>query len=561
MTDPQARQQGSGTLPTPSPEVLPATPTSSDALENGGELERVDRLDDRREIYRESDRERVDLDLERQETDEMAIERIDISKGIEAQKANFEVLRSNVRGILIKFFKNHKPEEIASLDKILTIQMSGTYFHPSEEAALTKIREIASHPNSSLAQDYEKQWKTGVDRAFEGYKTASEIKTDLEQGNEKGRYTAYIKEHPYRFAGLVALGAVGAYSIYRWFSKKEDEKKSEEAKASEKSETPAKKEKGFLGKIWDIGKILTLSVGAVTLGVVLGPDKWKEWVKKYVGVNLTGEALKSFWKKIKEGKVVEAFGLLHEEKETFDPVVEKAAKVIGIEPQYLQFYFKEKTEYKNFLGGNFVNKGIYEILKNVPNFHIPLWIDTEEEKKLKEAEIKIGEYLQKHQETINEKLPHAKTLEEVIRGLVSLNVIDADLKQEESPESHDPEHSAVLDEQEYQNFQKSLGDAGAPHLQKAFKTWHEKGFSLLQSYCWIPEIVSAAWEDKVPLITHEGTTALWVGSKFLVLTSLVTITGVFNDLMKGEYSDAVTEYWNGAKVFIPIGAVTVGLAN
>lgn len=351
MADDKAKpKENPGETPNKTPDVLKLGEVK--APEKAKEVA-VEKTDVKKETTKETSgikREMLQMEVNPDKDTPTKIDSLDTGGNLESkeQKERFELLQM-VTGttLLAMLFENgHSKETLKSLESITGIGGAiAAKLNPVERTALKKIQEIAAKPGSTIYTALKERWNKLVERAHEIYQGAKKAKENLsapaktasgETAKESptlwGKIGEFASKHPVLTAGIAIAGAYGTYRLMKWiFSSgdSDDEKKEE------------KKGPGFFEKIlgstwasrlkWGLG----ISAGIFVLGRLIGNEDVSRWLKKNIGIDITGNRLSQFIIYLSEGKFIEAFKVLFEgPDEHYDlhkRMAEKISKETGTE--------------------------------------------------------------------------------------------------------------------------------------------------------------------------------------------------------------------------------------
>ena len=360
------------------------------------------------------------------------IDALDINKGLETkeQKKDFNDLKlvttTTLLGILYQ--SGLKPEFLRNLTNMASIR-ENTLPQPnnSETSALKKLKEIASHPNSTLYGILNNEWQRMVERSHEIYIASKQvelamfggkpeqpavmIKPGLEKPQEKkeegflNSAKKFVQDHPVLVAGIALAGTYGIYKIF-----------------SGPAEENTGKKKGvletILGDKWGkrIKYGLGVGLGIFVLGRFLNAESIRDWLKKKSGIDITGNRLSQFIVLLSEGKIVDAFKTLlsgpDEHFATHKKMAEKISKETGtkVSPETLKAI--GNMRYDEFM--SIVGKGKSAVVELIAKIPIPGITMLTGDPKIAAEEQNVRKYFETHNDQINKFKNDATTVDDVL---------------------------------------------------------------------------------------------------------------------------------------------------
>lgn len=289
------------------------------------------------------------------------------------------------------------------------------------------------HSDSILARDLDKLAEDTVKTAPIASLVAN---PDTEKDDEPwikkaaGTVWEFTKEHPWKTAGLVTVGALGAYGLYKLVPRFlkgffEDDKDK-------------------LGWKFDMATngtgIFTIGGVLIGAGVLLGPEKWRAWTRERLGINLSLETL---------GKCITEMSL----KPLFNEIVETnkndriVAKHLDVSAEKIAMLREVKIEDFNSVTNSWVTflqgKGM-DFARNVGiNLNVPFLNDMDERERAVDATEKLIELFERPdvKAFLGQRKP--KTVGEALDALVEAKFFDS--KKEKDRDGTEVDGAAVAE--------------------------------------------------------------------------------------------------------------------
>ncbi|MBU1019217.1 hypothetical protein KJ764_04565 [Patescibacteria group bacterium] len=474
------------------------------------------------EAIEESQVDRVDLRLERMETEEEVIKGIDINLSPESQQDAIDTLESVCHIMLTRLFQKREFSLEKVQEDILLLEKTPNKTK-TEKAASKKIQEILEAEGKPMFL-WLSNWSEIAETSHQIYEDALERKGEIEKTKgRKGTLGNRIIT-----AGLVIGGAYVGYKLVKWLW----------GKSKQGTQEKAKKGIGIFGKILaGVGAAL----GIVTIGALLSPDHVGKWVSDNLGLNLSKDSLRKFASLMFKGDFKGAFKQLSAEVEVHYPFIGEAAEKIGVDPKNLLLIKDRKYEDFMSFGAQAERQTESFIQGFMPELEIPLVFSAEQEAKAIKDEKILFKFLKQYEEDI-ELIEPKETIEDVLKGLNKIGKLGW------TP-GEDPGEGGGDDTPEIigNNF---------PHVIAAVRKWEENGKKWGDIDEMAFEVIEGVLADGGHLIVHEGAVFLVQGETWLLLTSFNVIAQTFWEAIKamGEdttYKDVIEEYLDsGGKYFI-----------
>lgn len=283
------------------------------------------------------------------------------------------------------------------------------------------------YADSTLAKDLDKFAEDAAKAAPVASRVADpeKSKKDDEPWIKKAAETVweFTKEHPWKTAGLVTVGALGAYGLYKLVPRF--------------LKGFFKDDKESLGWKFDMGLngtgIFTIGGVLIGAGVLLGPEKWRAWIRERLGINLSLETL---------GKCITEMSL----KPLFDEVVEtnkndriiakyldvSAEKIAMLRDVKMDDFTSVTKSWVTFLEG----KGM-DFARNIGiNLNVPFLNDMDERERAVEATEKLIELFERPDVKVFLAQQKPKTVGEAVDALVEAKFFETK-KDDDETKNHE----------------------------------------------------------------------------------------------------------------------------
>lgn len=435
--------------------------------------------------------ERADLALEikgspkRKDTPLEAILHLDSQKPLTEQPKAAEMLETALINLAVKALQEkEKKEDLA--------KSPGLIKKYAEDDVQVKAEEKWEEIFLAQPQVASDLWKEVVEKATSQYGDASEEKSKLEAKNGKEASESKTQWMSTSVKiGLIAAGAVGAYELWKYFTEKEEDKKSSQLL---------------------LGSALT----AMGVGAIIGSEQIGKWSAEYLNLYVSDKALGDFWDNLKKGEILKAFQSLNFDTEC--PGISDVAEKLDISKKtvvelkdipwgtFNSFHSKAERTTKSYL---------HEGLKALGLDFMP-GVSLDDETGTAAEEKKLQEFIADNKAKISGNVDKM-TIGEILTEFKKQNVFDGkgspSDETSEKPDKPDEEGEKVKS-----NF---------PHVAAALegikdgKTEWDEG---------VKEIAAGVLEDGGAIAMSGSESFLVKGALIIPLSSLEIVSGQFQDL-------------------------------
>jgi hypothetical protein len=563
---------------------------------------------ERERILEESDRGGADIslellecrdigNLETRENEIESLKSIELHKSIEEQPEAIELLEQITPCLIAKLEKNGIRIS-NSLEDFINIPNPDEYrreweLSNTELTAIQSILNIANNPRSKLAKEWARNWKELIDETGPSATAAIEIVeqgANLNQNPEEPEEEQSLAKRAWNWGtkkgnrlkatAIVAAGAIGMWAIVSVVRKM----------------SPSKfLEKGKLGKTMDILKsglpLAGIGLSLFLVGGLLGPDKFRGWIRENLNINLSKEAI---LKAIKERSWDPLFEGIVEVNEAH----ENAAAFLGVEAEKIGLL--DNVEFDKFTSvsnawSSFLTNGAYNVadLAGIDT-DIPFLHDEEARTSAAEASSKLQELFSTPAVKAFLAVKKPKTVGEALTMLNKANYFEEPSEIEptreqalaaatatvaaetggeepgEEPGETPPENEETprFDENPEESERNLFGE-GEAQFGVSTESWDEleekmgskpKTKEWMETHSgldWInpfemKNFVEAVYDDGMALVQAEGMWLLWDGAEYIMLspinaiidTALTSIESLLSE--DTTMKDAVVTYYDQA---------------